>query len=130
MIDILIKNNLSKGELLGFLMLVFSVDIEKLMVVSIIDFSEMGAIDFSGVDCLCVYDSIGGDASKLLQLYRYKISDDELICRLQMACEIEGIACYVPRDSFDNWSLMDGGRPMKNVRQIESAEGVFLFDEV
>lgn len=129
MMDILIKNNLSEDELLDFLTLVFSVEAGKIMIVPTVDFSGMEIIDFSGIDCVCVYESIGGDASKLLQLYRYTLSDDELICRLQVACRFGKMACYVPRDSFDNWYLMDGGESMKNVRQVESEEGFFLFDE-
>ncbi|WP_454907449.1 hypothetical protein [Variovorax gossypii] len=129
MIDILLKNDLCEERLQEFLALVFSVEMETIMIFSIGNFSKMGEIDFSGFNCLCVYESIEGDASKLLQLYRCKVSRDEFISDLQMACKIKNIACYVPSDSFDSWFLIDGDRSMKAVSQIESEDGIFLFTQ-
>lgn len=99
------------------------------MTVSMADFSEMGQIDFTEVKCLCVYTEVSGDAAKQLQLYRYDVPDDEMPDRLQRACQIKGVTCYIPKDSFDNWYLIDGSPSIQSAKQIESEEGIFLFKQ-
>lgn len=119
MIDILMINSLSEDGISKFLASVFDVKNKAIRVCSLDAFSEIGESDFTGIDCLCVYSVIEGDVSQLLQLYRYKLNDTEIINALCRACEKHHLACYVSKDEYENWLLIDANGQIDIVKLLE-----------
>ena len=128
MIDFLVEKRMSKGEIRQFLSSVFQTDYTKIIVVTLEEFNEIGEIYSSNIDCLCVFSNVHGNASLLLQLYRYTINIELAMKQIINVCVKEGITCYLPKNSLNEWICVDKGGHITNVKQIdEERDDVYLF---
>lgn len=129
MINFLFKNYLSIEEIKHFLLQVFNSSEGKIVIVGIEEFNDINSkIEANNLSCLCVYSKIFGDASLLIQLYRYSIKENILIEEIIKTSIKLSIACYVPIDDFDGWILL-GEQPDKiKGKQIQpEKDNVFYF---
>lgn len=130
MMDFLLEHEYSLPELYEFFSEVFDCSAERIKIYSLDEFSSATeALDCSGLDGICVFSSVRGSASQLLQLYRYELPDSTLCRRvIDIACRRK-MHCYIPTDSLNGWTYVgDDGMP-KRARQIECDEDdCYLFE--
>ena len=129
MINFLFKNHLSIEEIEHFLLQVFDYSESKIAIIHIDKFNDINSkIDINNLSCLCVYSEISGDASLLVQLYRYSIEENTLIEKIIKASIKSSIACYVPIDDFDGW-VLSGGWPkeIKGKQIYPEKDNTFYF---
>lgn len=123
MIDILMIEQLSEENISQFLVSVFDTTLKRIKVFSLDVFSKLGSKDFSGIDCLCIYSRVDGDAAQLLQFYRYEMPETEMIDALCRACEKHCLACFVPKDEYDNWLWIKADCSIETVKIYEFQDG-------
>ncbi|WP_143086086.1 hypothetical protein [Formivibrio citricus] len=131
MIDILLVDQCALSLLGDFVSDIFGCSIDMVKVFEVDEFNSLNEeLDASVLDCVCVYCPVRGGASQLLQLYRYKLSDAEVLKRIVGAALKNGIRCYIPCDSFDGWIYVGEGGIKKRVRQVECDDDCFLFKPI
>jgi hypothetical protein len=128
MMDILLKHQKSLLQISNFLAEVLKCSIDKIKTCSLNDFNSLTEeLDAHALDCICVFSFVQGDAAQLLQLYRYKMSDSNVIQRIVDIAMKNKICIYVPNEPSDDWIYI-GDAESKRVRQIESdADNCFYF---
>lgn len=129
MTDFLFKKKLSKEEIYYFLREVFKNNGGEIKVLHIDEFNDINSnVDVDDLHCLCVYSEIFGNASLLIQLYRYSMDENVLLHKIVDAATKLSVACYVPIDDFDGWAFVgESTKPIKG-KQIESEDqNVFNF---
>lgn len=129
MIDLLLVDQHSSSQLSDFLSEIFDCVINRIRIFEIDKFNSLTEeLDVSTLDCVCAYSLVRGDASQLLQLYRYRITDSDVIRRTIDVALKNSIRCYIPHDSLDSWIYVGEDDTPKHVRQIECDQGdCFLF---
>jgi hypothetical protein len=129
MIDILLVNQHSLSQLGNLLSIVFDCSIDRVKIFGINEFNSLTEeLNISTLDCVCVFSFVQGDVSQLLQLYRYKITDSDVVKRIIDIALKNKIRCYIPHDSLGGWIYVGGDDAPKHVHQIESdQENYFCF---
>ena len=122
MMDILLESQKSASQISTFLAEVFECQVNKIKSYSLDEFNCLTKdLDAYALDCVCVFSSVQGDASQLLQLYRYNISDPDVVERVVDIALKNKIHVYIPTDPFNGWVYVGDDGP-KNVHQIDSDE--------
>lgn len=122
MMDFLMKQRLSSLQIKIFLAEVFECAVDEIKIYSLDEFNcATEYIDDSALCCVCVFSFVQGDASLLLQIYRYKINDSNLIEKIINVSMKNKINIFIPENSFDDWIYV-GDSGLKHVRQIDSDE--------
>ncbi len=129
MIDILLVQQRPPQQIQAFLSAVFDCSIERVRVFSLDAFNSLSEeLDDLSFDCLCVYSPVHGDVAQLLQLYRFKFSDSDVVKRIVDIALRNKIYCYLPCDSLGGWIYMGDGANPKRAQQIScEEEDRFLF---
>jgi hypothetical protein len=129
MIDLLLVDQHSPSQLSDFLSEIFDCSIERIRIFGIDEFNSLTEeLDVSTLDCVCVSSLVRGDGSQLLQLYRYRITDSDVIKRTIDVALKNRIRCYIPHDSLDGWIYIGEDDTSKHVRQMEcDQDDCFLF---
>lgn len=80
----LYKRKICPDEVKVILSGLFRCTSDKILVLPLEEFNEIILLkqDFDEIVCLCAYIETNGDAALLLQLYRYEMSDDDLLKNL------------------------------------------------
>ena len=129
MIDFLLKYDLSPACLSEFVAHLCECSPNQVVVIDLDSFCDLREEVQEDINCLCVYCKVKGDASMLIQLYRYFFDDDLLLKRLLETAPSYRVTCYVPIDNFNEWLLIEGDGPPVRVRQIESeSDDFFAFE--
>jgi len=130
MIDFLLVDQLRPPQIIDFLSKIFDCSVERVKIFGIDEFNSLTEeLNDSVLDCICVFSFVQGNASQLLQLYRYKITDSDVVKRATDVALSNKIRCYIPCDSFDGWVYVGEGDIPKHVRQIENdQENCFYFN--
>lgn len=128
MIDIVFSKEFSNSEIIDFFSKVFICTSRKIKVLNAEIFYSLNVVlDTSDIECLCVYSRISGDASLLLQLFNYKISNEEVFSRVFDVASARGVDCYIPYDNFDNWIHINTKGLVNYVKQVESNDSDFFY---
>lgn len=129
MMDLLLVQQYPVSKICSFLTAVFDCSSDRIKIFSVAEFNSLNEeLDDSLLDCVCVFSSIKGDVSQLLQLYKYKISDPEATTRTVDIALKNKIHCYVPDNSFDGWIYVGDSHTTRRAKQIASDEDdCFLF---
>jgi len=126
--DILLKHQKSPLQISNFLAEVFECSTDKIKTCSLDEFNGLTEeLDANALNCICVFSPVQGDASQLLQLYRYKMSDPSVTQRIVGVAMKNKIHIYIPGEPSNDWVYI-GDAGSEHVRQIESdADDVFYF---
>lgn len=132
MIDLLLSEVFTPDQIKLELSRVFNCLTERIKVFSIDEFNSLAEeLDGSALECVCVYSSVFGEASQLLQLYRYEIPNSEVVERLVQVAIEQKIRCFIPVDQWDGWIYVNEQGEMIRVNQIEEdREDCFRFQRV
>ncbi|MDQ1816069.1 hypothetical protein RBA41_22485 [Massilia sp. CCM 9210] len=83
MIDFLLGYPHSSLEIKNFLSQIFDCSIERIEVFDIDEFNSLTEeLDDFALDCVCVCIPVKGDASQMLQVYKYKLADSVVVGRI------------------------------------------------
>jgi len=128
MMDLLLEHQKSPLEIGNFLAEVFECTADKIKIYSLDEFNSLTEeLDAYAWECICIFSFVQGDASQLLQLYKYRMSNLNVIQRLTDIALKHKIHMYIPNDSLDTWVYVDDVGP-KYVRQMESdVDNCFYF---
>lgn len=129
MIDFFFKKNISTDEIIYFLSLVFECEREDILLFEIKEFNEFGYQNIdNNIVCLGVFSEVHGDASLMINIYRYIEDPAVVLKKIVNFSTKERIACYTPVDDFDGWLL--SGEEECSIRgvEIESEDSGFFFD--
>jgi len=128
MMDILLEHQKSPRQISSFLAKVFECSTDKIKIYSLDEFNRLNKeLDTYELDCICVFSFVQGDASQLLQLYRYKMSDSNVIQRIIGIALKNKIHLYMPNGPSDDWIYI-GDTGSKHVRRMASdTDDCFYF---
>jgi hypothetical protein len=131
MIDLLINKNLTAVEIKEILAFALNTHIDRINVFSQDEFNNLGDIDFSNIDCLCVINAVKGDVNLRIQLFRYDMPNSKLLKKLQNMCVKYQLICYTPNDDNENWLKFNFHGEVKEVAQLNiDNEDFFLFKNI
>lgn len=123
MIDILLGDACSPDELKLVMSRVFECSIEHIKVYGIDEFNSLAEeLDGSKLACICVHSPVVGDASLLLQLYRYEIPNSEVVERIIKIAIQEKVRCFIPVDQWDGWIYVNDQGVLIPVTQLDQDE--------
>ena len=128
--DFLLVHQHSISQIQLFLAEVFDCLSERIRIFSVEEINSLNEeLDDSSLDCVCILSSVRGDASQLLQLYRYKIGGPDALTRIVDIALKNRISCYVPSNSLDGWIYVSDDFAQRRVHQITcDEEDCFLFE--
>lgn len=127
MIDILIVKKLSISQIEGFLSALLNCEPTKVKVFDADQFYSVDELDYSQIDCICVYSEVCGDVAQLLQIFRYKISDNCFLQKLIVIAYRKSILCYIPSDSLNGWYYLGYTATPVIAKEIESENDCYVF---
>lgn len=120
MIDVLLVQKRDSSRIAGFLFDIFYCPVDRIKVFSIEGFNALDEqLDDDSFECLCVVSSVRGAVSQLLQLFRCKINDSEVVRRIAEVAFKNKIHCYLPGDLLDEYVFLGSSEIPMSVRQIE-----------
>lgn len=130
MMDLLLVHECSFTKIGELLSDVFICEKERIRVFGIDEFNSLTEeLDESTLDCVCVSTPMRGDASQLLQLYRYKVVDSVAYERIVEVMTKKRIRCFIPSDTFDGWNYVGDGGEFRIAHQLEcDEENCVLFE--
>jgi hypothetical protein len=123
MMDILLEQQHSVSQIQNFLSAIFECPIERVKIFDADAFNSLNEeLDELLFDCICVIFPVRGDAAQLLQLYRYKLGDSDVLRKsIEMALHNK-IHCYIPNESANGWIYVGDSDTPKQAQSIESDE--------
>lgn len=129
MIDFYIKEKICPDEVKVILSGLFRCTSDKILVLPLEEFNEIILLKqgFDEMVCLCTYIETNGDAALLLQLYRYEMSDDDLLKNLVNFSRNSHFSFYFPFDDFDGWIWIQDGHTHVGKELETEKERCFLF---
>jgi hypothetical protein len=129
MMDILFGHQYPLVQLYDFLSEVIGCSVDRIRIFSIDEFNSLiEELDCSVLDCVCVFSLVRGDCSQMLQLYRYKATNEDIVRRIIDVAFKKNMRCYIPSDSFDGWVYVGHDGAPKHVLQMEcDEEDCYLF---
>ena len=123
MIDLLLSEACTPDQLKLILSRIFACPIDRVKVFSVDEFNSLTEeLDGSIMECVCVHSIVLGDASQLLQLYRYAMPNSELIDRLMKVAIEKKIRCFIPVDQWNGWIHVNEQGKVIRVSQLEEDE--------
>jgi len=127
MMDFLLADKLSRTQIGEFVSKILDYPVNRIKVLELSEFrSKVTKLNESEMDCLCLFSPIRGDASQLVQLYRYEITDDEVFNRIVETATKEKVRCYIAYDDFYDWIYAGEGDSPRHVSEIPSDEDDYI----
>lgn len=128
MMDILLEYQYPLAQLYDFLSEVIGCSADRIKIFNIDEFNSLTEeLDSSALDCVCVFSLVRGDGLQLLQIYRYKITDLDVVKRVVDTAFKRNMHCYIPSDSLNGWIYVGDDGTLKNAMQIECDEDDFYL---
>ncbi|WP_426305834.1 hypothetical protein ACN9MJ_00440 [Acidovorax facilis] len=123
MMDILLVQQHSVSQIQNLLSAIFECPVERVKIFDADAFNALNEeLDELLFDCICVIFPVRGDAAQLLQLYRYKLDESDVLRKSIEIALRDKIHCYIPNESMDGWIYVRDGETPKQVQSIESDE--------
>lgn len=132
MMDIMLVQQHSVSQIQNFLSAVFECSVERVKVFNADAFNALREeLDELLFDCICVVFPVRGDVAQLLQLYRYKLDNAEVLKKTIEVALQNRIHCYIPNDLVDGWIYVGDGDAPQQAQSIENDEqDYFSFKRV
>jgi hypothetical protein len=129
MIDILLVKSLSVEKIQCFISLVFDCNLCGIVVQDIDQFYSSNVEFDDSITCLCVHTKVSGDAAQMLQLFRYKISNADLLKRIIDIAAREKIEIFYPINSLDRWGYITKDGVLATAKEIyfNQEENIYTF---
>lgn len=129
MIDILLADEMSYDRVGLFLSKVFDCPVERIKIFSLDEFNALSEqIDESSFHCICVISSVRGSVAQLLQLFKCKINEPDGVNRIVNVALEDGIECYLPINSLNDWIFLSNSGVIKHAEQMETdGDDCYLF---
>lgn len=127
--DILLEHRHPLAQLYEFLSEVIGCSVDRIKIFGIDEFNSLTEeLDYSALDCVCVFSLVRGSVSQMLQLYRYQTADQDIVKRIIDVAFKKNMHCYIPSDSFDGWVYVSDDASPKDALQMECDEDdCYLF---
>lgn len=123
MIDLLLSKTFTSDQLKLNLSKVFACPSDRIKIFSVDEFNSLSEeLDGSTLDCVCVHSRVFGEASQLLQLYRYAVPNSEVVDRLIQVAIEQKICCFIPVDQWNGWIHINEQGAVMRVNQLEEDE--------
>jgi len=128
MMNFLLADKLSHIQIGEFVSKIFDCSIDRVKVFEMDEFHSLTPeeLDNFEVDCVCKIMPVRGDASLILELIRYKITDDEVFNRIVKTATKEKVRCYIAYDDFYDWIYAGEGDSPRHVSEIPSDEDDYI----